>query len=157
MKKFSTWLLLSFAVVFWILRIMATYMNAMGEEFIMKPLDNTTEIALLFIALICFILIAKRMWTGVIAYLVAYGGYFGVDLYKNMPSISAGTLSANEYMSIFFSFIGIILPILILMDLLLDQNRKDHPTDKKTDWFYKNEKFDRKMDSRADKNNYRTM
>ena len=29
--------------------------------------------------------------------------------------------------------------------------------DKKTDWFYKNEQFDRKMDDRADKNNYRTL
>ena len=29
--------------------------------------------------------------------------------------------------------------------------------DKKTDWFYGDEKYDRKMDERADKNNYRTL
>ena len=28
--------------------------------------------------------------------------------------------------------------------------------DKKTVWFYGNEEFDRKMDDRADRNNYRT-
>ena len=38
-----------------------------------------------------------------------------------------------------------------------DKNRKAHPKDKKTDWFYKNEQYDRKLDERADKNNYRTM
>ena len=52
---------------------------------------------------------------------------------------------------------GIILPLAVLIDLLLDRGRKEHPVDKKTDWFYKNEKFDRELDERADKNNYRTM
>ena len=28
---------------------------------------------------------------------------------------------------------------------------------KKTDWFYKNEKFDREIDERADRNKYRLM
>ena len=45
----------------------------------------------------------------------------------------------------------------LVNDLLLDKNRKENPKDKKTDWFYKNEEFDRKLDDRADKNNYRTM
>ena len=50
-------------------------------------------------------------------------------------------------------------PILLLDDFMseLDKNRKNNPKDKKTDWFYKNEEFDRKLDDRADKNNYRTM
>ena len=51
----------------------------------------------------------------------------------------------------------IIIPIAVLIDLLLDKGRMAHPVDKKTDWFYKNEQFDRKMDDRADKNNYRTL
>ena len=40
---------------------------------------------------------------------------------------------------------------------LFHRNRKNNPKDKKTDWFYRNEEFDRKLDDRADKNNYRTM
>ena len=55
------------------------------------------------------------------------------------------------------SIIGIIIPLAVLIDLLLDRGRKEHPVDKKTDWFYKNEKFDRELDERADKNNYRTL
>lgn len=157
MKKFSTWLILALAVVYWILRIIATYTSMMGMDFMIKPLDTNTEISLLFIALLSFVLIAKRKWLGAIIYLVAYEGYFGFDLYKNFSNIVAGTLSADAYMNIFFSFIGVILPIVVLFDLMLDQNRKDHPTDKKTDWFYKNQKFDRKMDERTDKNNYRTL
>jgi len=43
----------------------------------------------------------------------------------------------------------------VLFDLLFDKNRKEHPVDKKTDWFYKNENFDRKLDERADKNHYK--
>ena len=60
-----------------------------------------------------------------------------------------------NYADILFAFIGIILPVAILFDLLLDKNRKEHPVDKKTDWFYKNENFDRKLDERADKNHYK--
>ena len=30
-----------------------------------------------------------------------------------------------------------------------------NPKDKKTDWFYKNEQFDRKFDERADRNEYK--
>ena len=60
-------------------------------------------------------------------------------------------------MQFIFSMLGIILPLAVLIDLLLDKNRKNNPKDKKTDWYYGNEKYDRKMDERADKNNYRTL
>ena len=50
-----------------------------------------------------------------------------------------------------------IIPIAVLFDLLADSNRKAHPVNKKTDWFYKNDNYDRKLDDRADKNNYRTL
>ena len=60
-------------------------------------------------------------------------------------------------MQLMFSFLAIIIALAVLIDLLLDKNRKNNPKDKKTDWFYNNEEFDRKVDERADKNNYRTM
>ena len=66
-------------------------------------------------------------------------------------------LTLSQMSSLFFSIIGIIIPIAVLIDLLLDKGRMAHPVDKKTDWFYKNEQFDREMDERADKNNYRTL
>lgn len=67
------------------------------------------------------------------------------------------SLTIGQNMQLIFSMLGIILPLAVLIDLVLDKNRKDNPKDKKTDWFYNNEEFDRKLDDRADKNNYRTM
>ena len=92
-------------------------------------------------------------------YLLSYGIYFGTDILKNINTIieMEGQLPATIFMNLFVSFIGLILPIAVLLDMLVDRNRKNNPKDKKTDWFYKNEKFDRQLDERADKNNYRTL
>ena len=72
-------------------------------------------------------------------------------------SIINNSLEISNYMTVFLELIGIVLPLAAVFDVLLDKNRKAHPTDKKTDWFYKNEEYDRKLDDRADKNNYRTL
>ena len=157
MQKFSTWMILSLAVIFWLLRIAATYTYVMGMDFIVEPLSLELEISLLFIALLAFILLAKRKMLGAIIYIIAYDGYFGVDIFNKFIAMQEGTLASLDYMSIFFSFAGMILPIIALFDLLLDKNRTAHPKDKKTDWFYKDEKFDRQKDERADTNNYRTL
>ena len=155
MKNFSTWMILSLAVIFWILRVVTTYCAAMGDEFIATPLEFNTEVAVLFIALVSFILIAKRLWLGGIIYAVSYELYFGIDIVNNITKID--TLEMTAYTNMMFSFFGMILPLAVLLDLALDKNRKLHPKDKKTDWFYKDEKYDRNLDERADKNNYRTL
>ena len=156
MQKFSTWMVLSLDIVFWIVRIIATYTSAMAIDFMITPINLNTEIMLLFVALLCFVLIAKRKLLGVILYLVSYLGYFGVDLWNNLV-LTNGQISAANYMNVFFSFIGIALPIFTMLDWLLDKNKQLHPTDKKTDWYYTNQKYDIKKDEREDKNNYRTM
>ncbi len=159
MKKFSTWLLVMFMVIFWILRIIVALSYEMKWDFGgLVPLNINMEIPLLFIALLCMILVVKRKIIGALLYLLSYGMYFGVDVVNNIQNILSameGSLDINAYMNLFMSFIGVILPISVMFDLLLDKNRKAHPKDKKTDWFYTNEKFDRKLDDRADKNNYR--
>ena len=53
------------------------------------------------------------------------------------------------------SAIGVLLPLMVLIDTLADKSRKLNPVDKKTDWFYKSEQFDRKFDERADRNEYK--
>ena len=86
--------------------------------------------------------------------------YFGVYLFNNINSIITADetmQSVSVYMNTFISLIGMIIPIAVLLDLLADKGRKSNPKDKKTDWFYNNENYDRKMDERADKNNYRTL
>lgn len=158
MKSVGSYLLVFFMAMFWVFRIIVAFAATMGLNFAFQPLDQNIEIILLFVTLICLILIVKRKLIGAIIYLIGYGMYFGVDIYNTVTKImNGGSIEITQYASILTSFIGIVLPICILFELLLDKNRKAHPVDKKTDWFYTNEQFDRKMDERADKNNYRTM
>lgn len=157
MQKFSTWMILCLDVIFWLIRIIGTYTHSMAIDFIVKPMDMYTEIFLIFVALLAFILIAKRKFLGAIIYLIGYWGYFGAALWKNIVQMQTVGGMINDYMSVFFSFIGIALPVFTLLDLALDKNRQLHPKDKKTDWFYTNKKYDIEKDERADKNNYRTL
>ena len=160
MKNFSTWILVMFMVMFWILRIIVAVCYQMHWDFSgIEPLNQQMEIVLLFVVLVCIILVIKRKLIGGLLYLLAYGIYFGVDVANNVQNVINAIESAdiNLYINLFMSIIGIILPIAVMLDLLMDRNRKNHPKDKKTDWFYTNEKFDRQLDERADKNNYRTL
>ena len=157
MQKFSTWMVLSIDVIFWLLRIVAAYTYSMGMDFMIKPIDLNMEIIMIFVALLSFILIAKRKFLGSVIYMIGYFGYFGVELFKNMQQMLTVGGMINDYISVFFSLIGVALPLFTFFDLLLDKNRQLHPTDKKTDWFYKNNKYDMQKDERQDKNNYRTL
>ena len=158
MKNLSSWLIVMFIILYWLFRVVVAITGSMGLEFIVKPIDVNIEIALLFVVLICVPFIFKRKIIGAIAYLIAYGWYFGRGLIDNViKMVNSETLSMQTYTDMFFALIAIALPILALFDILLDKTRKKNPVDKKTDWFYKNEEYDRKLDERADKNNYRTL
>lgn len=164
MKNFSTWMLIMFMAMFWVFRIIVAFTYEMGIEFAgIVPLNAQMEIILLFVVLLCMILIVKRKIVGALIYLVAYGMYFGTNLITGVTALldvtatTDITSSIGNYLNLFISLIAIILPIATLFDLLLDKNRKANPKDNKTDWFYNNEQFDRKLDDRADKNNYRTL
>ena len=159
MKKFSTYLLVMFIIIFWMVRIAVTIMSQMGKNFLgMVPMNETFEIAILFATLLCLVLIVKRKLLGSLLYIVLHAIYFGGDITNKLNIIANNeTLTLSQNVELMFSVLGIILPVAVLIDLLLDKNRKENPKDKKTDWFYQNEKFDRELDERADKNNYRTM
>ncbi len=157
MKNLSSWLIAIFAFMFWGFRVVATVLYSMGTEFVAPPMDLTMEIALLFITIICICFIITRKLLPVIIYLLAHGLYYGIYLYQNIIPILNGETTLNNSMSLLVALIGIAIPVAAFFDVLLDKNRKAHPVDKQTDWFYKNEKFDRKLDDRADKNQYRTL
>ena len=157
MKEFSSYLVLMFTILFWILRVVVSLTNAMYMDFPIKPMDANLEIILLFVALACIVLIAKRKTIGAMFYLVIYGIYFGTDLFNYVGRMSEGSLTLDEYTNMFVSLIGLILPFIVLFELLIDKNRTKNPIDKKTDWFYKNKDYDRQLDERADKNNYKTL
>ena len=161
MKNFSTWLLVMFMVMFWVFRIIVAFTYELKMDFGgIEPINQTIEIILLFVVLLCLILVVKRKILGALLYLLVYGMYFGttlVDGVKVMIENSYDLTDVSTYLNVFIALIGIALPVAVLMDLLLDKGRKANPKDKKTDWFYKNEKFDRNLDERADENNYRTL
>ena len=158
MKKLSTYLVVMFMIMYWIFRVIVVLMAQLGKEFVVAPFNMNFEIGLLFAFLLCAIFVVKRKTVGAVLYLGLYGVYFGADITEKCSLLAAGEqLGIDQMSSLFFSVIGVIIPLAVLIDILLDKGRKAHPVDKKTDWFYKNEEFDRKMDDRADKNNYRTM
>ena len=161
MKNFSTWMLVMFMIMFWVFRIIV----ALGVELNwdlggIEPLNQQMEIILLFVTLVSLLLVVKRKIIGGLLYLLSYGMYFGIDLVNNAQNLLTAMetqTDVNTYINLFMSLIGMIIPIAVMLDLLMDKGRRNHPKDKKTDWFYNNEQFDRKMDDRADKNNYRTL
>ncbi len=158
MKSFSSWMILMLMAIFWILRVIVAVTDGMSVEFFLQPLDQTVEIVLLFVTLFCMILVYKRKMLGALLYLVSYGLYFGVYLYNNiMVIISGETASQNIYLNIMVSIVAMILPIVTLIEMLVEKNHEAHPINKETDWFYTNKEYERKLDERADKNQYRTL
>lgn len=155
MRSMPSYLLLMFMVIFWIFRIVVAFTATIGVDIGFTPMNTNMEIILLFVTLLCIGLVGKRKLSGTIIYLVSYGMYFGVDLYNIIIGIMSGATTLTDYSRAFVSFIGIVIPIAVFFNMLVDKNRTNHPVDKKTDWFYKNEEYDRKMDDRADKNQYR--
>ena len=62
MKKFSTYLLVMFSILFWILRIVITLSAQVGGNIGgMVPINETFEIILLFAFLVCIILISTNL------------------------------------------------------------------------------------------------
>ena len=157
MKNFSSWLIAMFAFMFWGFRLVGTTLSSIGIDFMFVPNNMTMEIALLFITFICICFMMKRKLLAAVIYLIAHFMYYGPTFVTHFMQLLDNTLDTTLYMSILFEFFALVLPIAALFDVLLDKNRKAHPTDKKTDWFYKNKDYDRKLDERADKNNYRTL
>lgn len=156
MRSLASYLLLIFMVMFWVFRLVVAFTTSMGIDIGFTPIDMNIEITLLFVTVLSWVLVAKRKLIGAIIYLISYGAYFGVDLYTTIVNIINGaTITLTQYTRAMVSFIGMVIPISVFFNMLIDKNRTAHPVDKKTDWFYKNKDFDRNIDSRADQNEYR--
>ena len=150
-----SYLITMIAGIFWLFRVIVSITYSMGANFPVVPLDFNIEIVLLFVTVICMIFIIKRNIFGALIYFVAYGYYFGNDLYNGIVNIINGETGASSYLSLFISFIGVLIPFLIVLDIFFNKDRKTNVKNKKTDWFYKNEQYDRNLDDRADKNQYK--
>lgn len=155
MRSLASYLLLFFMIMFWIFRIIVAFTASIGIEFGFTPMNINMEIILLFVTLLSILLVSKRKLIGAILYLVSYGMYFGVDTYNTVMNIINGGNNLMDVTRTMTSFIGIVLPIIVFFNMLIDKNRTNHPVDKKTDWFFKGKQYDRNIDERADQNQYR--
>lgn len=159
MKSLASWLSIMFLGLFWIFRIAVTLSAQYGSDFGgFVVFNNTIEIILLFISLLCFALIAKRIIWGAVIYLVGYGWYFGSYLISNfIPAItSTDPIDPVILQNSFVTILGLVLGFITFFNIAYEKTKAKHFSDNKTDWYFDNEKYDRKMDERADKNQYRT-
>ena len=145
-----SYLVTMLAGVFWLFRVAITYMYTVNIDFIVEPSNVTYEIILIFATLILMIFIVKRKIFGAIIYFILYGLYFGTELSNILENGQA-----LEYPTLIFSITGIVIPAFIVLDILFNKDRKSEIRNKKTDWFYDKEQFDREYDKRADKNQYK--
>lgn len=155
MTSVFSYLITMLAGVFWILRVIIAVTYTLEIDFPVIPIDFNAEIILLFVTMLCMIFIIKRNIIGALVYFVAYGLYFGNDLYNGVMNIINGQALGSDYLSIFLSFMGVLIPFLIVIDIFLNKDGTGNVKDKKTDWFYTNEEYTRKLDERADKNQYK--
>ena len=158
MKSLSSWLLVMFMAMFWLFRVVVAFQAQYANDFGgFIAFNMTIEVILLFVVILSMALVLRRNIIGGIIYLLSYGYYFGGYILTNgIPAIASGeTLGMSVMQNIMVAAIGVILALFVFLDLMIARVRRKDPKDKKTDWYFQNDKYDRKYDERADKNQYR--
>ena len=120
-----------------------------------QPSNLNYEIIVLFLTLPCIVGICKRNIVFAAGYLALYATYFGNTLYLVVQNATDVGITLINSADMLCTVIGIIIPLLIFFDILLNKNRTIGTGAKKEDWFYANEEYDRKFDERADRNQYK--
>lgn len=157
MRTMANYLIIMFSVMLFIFRLIVLFTGMLDIEFIVEPINIKYEIALLFIMIISIILMSRNKLSGPILLLVASGAYYGPTLISQITYMSSNTVSMEFALQIIISVICVMIPVFAFFIIALAKEQEKRPVDKKTDFFYKNEAYDRNLDERADKNNYRIM
>lgn len=155
MLSIFSYLITVFGIFFWIFRVIVSLMYSMSLDFFCQPINANIEIAILFATIPCMLFIIKRSIIWATIYLGIYAAYFGNALYEAILSIQENGIGVVNTSNLIIVSLGVIIPLLTFLDILLNKNRRGHGGDKQTDWFYKNEQFDREFDERSDRNQYR--
>ena len=161
MTNFSTWLLAIFMVMFWLFRAIVALCTQFSIDLLgIVAYDFNMEVIIAFITFICILLVVKRKMLGSLLYLMIYGVYFGEHFIANLITILQGqtTITVDLSLNLISDLVGIALAIFVLFDMLVDKGRKANPIDRKTDWYFKNEKYDEELkarDQREDQNEYK--
>ena len=161
MSNFSTWMIAIFMIMFWIFRAIVALCTQYSIDFLgLEAYNFNLEVIIAFATVICIVLVVKRIMAGSLIYLVIYGVYFGEHLVANLITLLQGNtaLTVDASMNLISDLIAIVLALFSVVDMLVDKGRKVNPIDKKTDWYFKNEKYDEELkgrDQREDKNEYK--
>ena len=140
--------------MFWVFRLIVAFTYNLAIDFPIKPLDFNIEMILLFVTFFAILLIVKRKLLGGIIYVIANVYYFGAYAY-NFITASGAVINIETVPDLAVATVALILSMGILIDLALNKDRHEGKDNKDTYWFYKDKKYDRKLDERADKNQYR--
>lgn len=157
MKTMSNYLIVMLTVMLFILRLIVVFTAALGIEFMVQPVNINYEIALLFVMIISIILMSKNKLLGPVILVIASLAYYGPSLLEQITYLSSNNVNSELAMQAVVSVICIIIPVFAFFIIAFAKEQEKRPVDKKTDFFYKNDAYDRKYDERADRNNYRTM
>ena len=155
MTSLFSYLLTFLAVIFWAFRAVVTVMFQLDNPLFAQPSNLNYEIIVLFLTLPCIVGICKRNIVFAAGYLALYATYFGNTLYLVVQNATDVGITLINSADMLCTVIGIIIPLLIFFDILLNKNRTLGTGAKKEDWFYANEQYDRKFDERADRNQYK--
>ena len=161
MVNFSTWLLVIFMVMFWLFRAIVALCTQFAIDLLgLVAYNFNVEVIISFAIFICILLVVKRKLIGSLLYLGIYGVYFGEHFITNIMTMIEGQvpLTLDLSLNLIVDLVAIVLAIFVLLDMLVDRARKANPKDGKTDWYFKNEKYDEELkarDQREDKNEYK--
>ena len=156
MRTMANYLIIMLTVVLFIFRLIVVITATMGIEFMIQPINVNYELALLFIMIICIILMSKNKLSGAVILSIASIAYYGPTLLGQLTGLSTG-VNINSALEAVVSLACVIIPIFAFFIIAFAKEQEKRPVDKKTDFFYKTDRYDRQYDDRADKNNYRTM
>lgn len=157
MRTMSHYLIIMLSVMLFIFRLVVVFTTVLGIEFIVQSINVNYELIFLLVMLISIILMTKSKLTGAIIFVASSIAYYGPTLWGQLTYLSNNTISIEVAMQIVISLIGVAIPTFAFFIIAFAKQQEKKPVDKKTDFFYKNEAYDRKYDERADKNNYRTL
>ena len=155
MKNLASWLITIFVIMFWIFRLIVTYMSSIELQTPFAPTDMITEIIVLFISIVAILLYVKRNFLGAIIYAIAYGYYFGVNAFNSLINLINNPTNLEAGTALFAPLVALVLVVCVLLDLALNKDKHEGRDKKNTHWFYKDKKYERKLDERADKNQYK--
>lgn len=135
------------AVLFWIFRIGVCAMATMKNEFFCIPYNMPIEIFIIFATAPFIVGIQRKSSIGAVAYFATYIVYYGTAFYD--------AFMEGNNIEMLSNVLGVILPIFIFCDVIFARQLYGEMEMRSSNWYFENQKYDRKFDERADRNQYK--